>query len=194
MESLLNDPVKIYDQIWSFLEEGVKDRNSPFHTPTLITLENNDIPSARTLVLRGVDRKTETLRFHTDKRSKKIEQINSNPNSVIHIYSQHEKLQLRFKSNLTLHTNGLLLENAWEKSYGMSKICYQVGEKPGSVIKSQDNYEYIPEENHDGKDNFIVILAKIIETEWLYLSCEGHRRAKFTHSKDNELEVAWLVP
>ena len=41
MENLLNNPVEIYNQIWFFLEEGVKDRNSPFHTPTLITLENN---------------------------------------------------------------------------------------------------------------------------------------------------------
>ena len=194
MESLRNDPVEIYNQIWSFLEDGVKDRNSPFHTPTLITSEDNNFPSARTLVLRGVDRESETLRFHTDKRSKKIEQINSNPNSVIHIYSQNEKLQLRFKSNLTLHTDGLLVDDAWENSYGMSKICYQVSDTPGTVIKNQDGYEYAPKENHDGKDNFIVILAKIIEIEWLYLSSEGHRRAKFTHNKNNQLEVSWLVP
>ena len=194
MESLRNDPVEIYNQIWSFLEDGVKDRNSPFHTPTLITSEDNNFPSARTLVLRGVDRESETLRFHTDKRSKKIEQINSNPNSVIHVYSQNEKLQLRFKSNLTLHTDGLLVDDAWENSYGMSKICYQVSDTPGTVIKNQDGYEYAPKENHDGKDNFIVILAKIIEIEWLYLSSEGHRRAKFTHNKNNQLEVSWLVP
>ena len=194
MESLRNDPVEIYNQIWSFLEDGVKDRNSPFHTPTLITLENNNNPSARTLVLRGVDRESETLRFHTDKRSKKTEQINSNPNSVIHIYSQNEKLQLRLKSNLTLHTYGLLVDDAWEKSYGMSKICYQVSDTPGTVIKNQDGYEYAPKENRDGKDNFIVILARITEIEWLYLSCEGHRRAKFTHNKDNKLKVSWLVP
>jgi len=194
MESLRNDPVEIYNQIWSFLEDGVKDRNSPFHTPTLITSEDNNFPSARTLVLRGVDRESETLRFHTDKRSKKIEQINSNPNSVIHVYSQNEKLQLRFKSNLTLHTDGLLVDDAWENSYGMSKICYQVSDTPGTVIKNQDGYEYAPKENHDGKDNFIVILAKIIEIEWLYLSSEGHRRVKFTHNKNNQLEVSWLVP
>ena len=194
MENLLNNPVEIYNQIWFFLEEGVKDRNSPFHTPTLITLENNDIPSARTLVLRGVDREKKILRFHTDKRSKKIKQINSNPNSVIHIYSQHEKLQLRFKSNLTLYTEGSFVNDAWEKSYGMSRICYQVSDTPGSVINNQNEYEYTPKENHDGKDNFVVILAEIIEIEWLYLSCEGHRRAKFTYDTDNKIKLSWLVP
>ena len=194
MEILYNDPVEIYNQIFSLLETGVKDRNSPYHTPTLVTLENNNIPAARTLVLRGVDRETRTLRFHTDQRSKKIEQINFNPSGAIHIYSQQDKLQLRFKSNLTLHINGELVDEAWEKSYGMSKICYQVGEKPGSVIKSQDEYKYIPMENHEGKDNFLVILARITEIEWLYLSCEGHRRAKFTHDKNNQLNVSWLVP
>ena len=193
MESLYNDPLEIYNQIWSFLEEGVKDRNSPFHTPTLVTLENNN-PAARTLVLRSANKETETLRFHTDQRSKKIEQINLNPNAEIHIYSQQEKLQLRFKSNLTLHDDGALVDDAWERSYGMSKICYQVDDIPGSVIESSDAYKYIPKENNDGKDNFIVILAKIIEIEWLYLSCEGHRRAKFTHNKNNQLKVSWLVP
>ena len=76
----------------------------------------------------------------------------------------------------------------------MSKICYQVSDTPGTVIKNQDGYGYTPKENHDGKDNFIIILAKIIEIEWLYLSSEGHRRAKFTHNKNNQLEVSWLVP
>jgi len=194
MEIFFNDPAEIYNQIWSFLEEGVKDRNSSFHTPTLITLENNDTPSARTLVLRGVDREKRILRFHTDKRSKKIKQINSNPNSVIHIYSQNEKLQLRFKSNLTLHANGSLVDDAWEKSYGMSKICYQVSDSPGTVIKKQNGYGYTPKENHNGKDNFVVILAKVIEIEWLYLSSEGHRRSKFTYDTDNKLKVSWLVP
>ena len=97
MEIFYNDPVEIYNQIFSLLETGVKDRNSPYHTPTLVTLENNNIPAARTLVLRGVDKETRTLRFHTDQRSKKIEQINLNPSGVIHIYSQQDKLPLRFK-------------------------------------------------------------------------------------------------
>ena len=60
MESLYNDPLEIYNQIWSFLEEGVKDRNSPFHTPTLVTLENNN-PAARTLVLRSANKETERI-------------------------------------------------------------------------------------------------------------------------------------
>ncbi len=193
MENLHSDPTAIYNSIWSFLEKGVADRNSPFHTPTLITLEG-DYAGARTLVLRGIDKEALVLRFHTDKRSKKVEQININHNALLHIYSQHDKLQLRFKTNLSLHANEPLVDNAWEKSYGMSKICYQVGDTPGSAIESPDAYKYLPEVNNDGKDNFIVILAKIIEIEWLYLSCDGHQRAKFTHNKSNELEVTWLVP
>ena len=193
MENLYSDPVEIYNQIWSLLEEGVQDRNSPFHTPTLVTLDGNN-PAARTLVLRDTNKKTKTLRFHTDKRSKKIKQINSNPSAVIHAYSQQEKLQLRLKSNLTLHHDEALVDNAWEKSYGMSKICYQVDDIPGSLIESPNGYEYIPDKNHDGKDNFIVILAKIIEIEWLYLSCDGHHRATFTQDKSNQLKVSWLVP
>ena len=55
MENLHSDPTAIYNSIWSFLEKGVADRNSPFHTPTLITLEG-DYAGARTLVLRGIDK------------------------------------------------------------------------------------------------------------------------------------------
>ena len=137
MEILYSDPTSIYNSIWSFLEKGVVDRNSPFHTPTLITLES-DHAAARTLVLRGVDKIAQTLRFHTDKRSKKIEQINVNQNALVHIYSQHDKLQLRLKSDLSLHVSEPLVDEAWEKSYGMSKICYQVSDTPGSVIKKPD--------------------------------------------------------
>ena len=87
----------------------------------------------------------------------------------------------------------MLVDEAWEKSYGMSKICYQVDESPGSQINIPDGYQFTPEKNHEGKDNFIVIIAKVIETEWLYLSCDGHRRAKFTYDNE-EFKVSWLVP
>ena len=188
-----NDPLEIHNQIWSFMEKGVKDRNSAFHTPTLITLEDDNNAAARTLVLREVNKNSRTFRFHSDQRSKKIEQVHRNPNALIHVYSQEDKLQLRFKSKLSLHINEVLVDEAWEKSYGMSKICYQVDESPGSQINIPDGYQFTPEKNHEGKDNFIVIIAKVIETEWLYLSCDGHRRAKFTY--DNEVFiVSWLVP
>jgi len=188
-----DDPIEMHNQIWSLMEKAVKNRNSPFHTPTLVTLENEKTPTARTLVLREVDRESKVFRFHSDKRSNKIQQINANTNALIHIYSQEDKLQLRFKSKLSLHINETLVDEAWDKSFGMSKICYQVAETPGSTLKNPGGYQFTPENNHDGKDNFIVLLAKIIETEWLYLSCDGHRRAKAAYD-DDKIKVTWLVP
>ena len=45
-----DDPIEMHNQIWSLMEKAVKNRNSPFHTPTLVTLENEKTPTARTLV------------------------------------------------------------------------------------------------------------------------------------------------
>ena len=58
----------------NLISDGVNNSKSLFHTPVLSTFINNTI-STRTVVLREFNAKKRILRFHTDSRSWKIEEL-----------------------------------------------------------------------------------------------------------------------
>ena len=73
----------IYIEVYDFsisedetinLKDGVKNRDSLFHTLTLSTFDGESIDS-RVMVLREFNQKERRLRFHTDARSKKIKDL-----------------------------------------------------------------------------------------------------------------------
>ena len=47
----------IFEKIWSVLETGIKPiSNNPAHTPALATIDNNNLPQIRSVVLRSINR------------------------------------------------------------------------------------------------------------------------------------------
>ena len=57
--------------VLSTLEKGVTERGHDLHLLVLATLDENNNPQTRNVVLRKVDLSQSLLRFHTDKRSNK---------------------------------------------------------------------------------------------------------------------------
>ena len=66
---------KIIEKIWAMLTEAVENRDFPFHIPVFICGSKNNF-DGRIVVLRGVDKKNRTIKFHSDVRSIKIKIIN----------------------------------------------------------------------------------------------------------------------
>jgi len=190
---LLND-------IWEMLKEGVEKSKSDFHLATFCTI-SKDKPKNRTVVLRRVIRERNILIFHTDKRSGKIYEINSNPNISWLFYSHSNKVQLRLEGEAVIYSSGKLFEDQWNSTALMSKKCYLIDHTPSSILKHPEVYlnsyshfnNISIEDSQIGKENFAVIETKINSIDWLYLKSSGHIRAKF--DLVNELtQGKWLVP
>ena len=78
-------PVDLDDVLaesFRLLARGVADRRSPFHTPTLASLNADGAPSLRTVVLRGFDPARRELRVHTDARSAKLAELAAEPRAA----------------------------------------------------------------------------------------------------------------
>jgi hypothetical protein len=45
-----------------------------------------------------------------------------------------------------------------------------------------------------GRKNFGIVVTKVNWVEWLWLSSEGHKRAKFTYDTPSGFEANWLIP
>ena len=178
----------------NLISDGVENSKSMFHTPVLSSFVEKTI-STRTVVLREFDSKNRTLRFHTDSRSGKIEELKENSISSVHGYDPDIKVQIRLKGKTSLHIDNEISKKAWAESREMSKMCYSVKDSPGNKISSPEPFDLIKEEIDIelGYNNFAVLHFSYDSLEFLFLKGAGHRRSLFDWSSD-QLESSWLIP
>ena len=182
-------------EAWRLLEEGVTDRRSPCHTPSLGTLDAEGLPTVRTVVLRAVEQEARLLRFHTDLRSHKVAEIAAQPRVALHAYHPDRKIQLRLAGQALVHRDDEVAYDAWQASRSFSRLCYGIEPGPGAAIEAPWDWR----QGEDGSveaesfQNFGAVLVKVETLEWLYLAARGHRRALFDW-RSGALSQSWLVP
>ena len=178
----------------NLISDGVENSKSMFHTPVLSSFVEKTI-STRTVVLREFNSKKRTLRFHTDSRSGKIEELKENSISSVHGYDPDLKVQIRLKGKTSLHIDNEISKKAWAESREMSKMCYSVKDSPGNKISSPEPFDLIKEEIDIelGYENFAVLHFSYDSLEFLFLKGAGHRRSLFDWSSD-QLKSSWLIP
>ncbi len=181
-------------EAWRRLEEGAAHQ-SGFHTPALATIGRDGAPRLRTVVLRGVDRTTRTLRVHCDARSAKAAEIAADPRISLHAYDPKAKIQVRIEGAARLHGEDEIARAAWAASRPMSRVCYATAPGPGTPLAAGG--AYAPPEDEDGVEagfaEFRVVVLTAARLEFLYLARQGHRRALFTWNGE-EPAATWLAP
>ena len=195
-----NDLDKIYLKIWDLLENGLKNRNAPFHIPVFIIGHQNKF-AGRIVVLRGVDKKEKKIWFNSDIRSNKIKTLKSNSLGNLLFYDKSEKIQLRICVSTKINYKNEITKKSWKKTVHMSRQCYLGDSSPGAnalkptsgLTENINNLKYSVKESETGYQNFCVIETFVQSIEWLYLAAKGHRRAHFV-IKNNSLEKKWLIP
>ena len=206
-ETPSNDPGgesldEIAAHAWRMLAHGAGDRRHGFHTPVLGTLGADGTPQLRTVVLRQADADALTLRFHCDRRSRKTTEIEAEPRVSLLFYDRSDKLQLRIGARAELHNGDEVARNAWDATSLFGRRCYL--QEPGPSADSDTPTSGLPDdlaqrepgrrESEAGFANFTVILAHVQEIDWLRLSHDGHRRARFAWDDRGRRRDTWLVP
>ena len=189
---------EIKKKIWLMLDDAITNRASQFRIPTFICGDQSDF-DGRIVVLRKSDQLNNTIQFHSDIRSDKIEKLKKNPKAAMLFYDKNEKIQVRLKIECVVNHNNEITKESWLKTQHISRKCYLVDNGPGSESASPtsglkpelDNFEFTMEQSEEGYKNFTVIQCKIKLIEWLYLAAKGHRRARFDLETKKD---TWLVP
>ena len=189
---------EIKKKIWLMLDDAITNRASQFRIPTFICGDQSDF-DGRIVVLRKSDQLNNTLQFHSDIRSDKIEKLKKNPKAAMLFYDKDEKIQVRLKIECIVNHNNEITKESWSKTKHISRKCYLVDNGPGSESASPtsglkpelENFEFTMEQSEKGYKNFTVIQCKIKLIEWLYLAAKGHRRARFDLETKKD---TWLVP
>ena len=198
-----NDLDASFAEAWKLVEAGVTDRHSPAHMPTVGTVDEDGAPQLRIMVLREVSRKSRTLRFHTDARSKKAAQLQHGACTSILIYDPAAKAQIRLSGHASVVSEGGVADLAWSSSTPFARRCYMAEAAPGTTIAQPSSGlpEWIegkqPEEEQlaDYRGNFAAVMFEADSIEWLYLANPGHRRARWHWDQAQNLWLgSWLVP
>lgn len=194
LDAILND-------IWTRWGRGAADRRSPFHTPVVGSTGLTGIPEQRIMVLRKADRASSTLRFHTDQRSTKADQVGRNSAVSVVGYDAGAKIQLRASGVATIVRTGVLADDAWASTSASGRRSYLTTLAPGShsdiatsglpIAFERGAPSMI--ESEAGRDNFAIVPVTLNRLEWLHLAATGHRRAAFTRTGDIWTSE-WLVP
>jgi pyridoxamine 5'-phosphate oxidase len=196
-----NDLDLTFDQAWTLWVRGGVDRRSAFHTPVVATVDDAGAPQARVMVLRQADREMRSLRFHTDTRSGKVEQLAAMPDISVLGYDAASKIQLRVRGTGVIHQTGEAVEAAWAKTGLPSRKCYLARAAPGSISDAptsglDDGYDVRDPtlvESMPGRAHFSILLVSVDSIEWVYLAATGHRRARFDWT-GTDWRKEWLVP
>ncbi|UAJ14825.1 pyridoxamine 5'-phosphate oxidase family protein [Aquirufa lenticrescens] len=183
---------------WSRLVTGAKKSRTPFHTPCVATLGNGEV-SLRTVVLRKTLPEERELRFHTDIRSPKWNELLINPSISALFYDSEERIQLRVKGKAVLHHTDDLTAKAWQTTSLSSRKCYLTLYSPSNLVDSSTSglSEDIEQENFTlaesevGYENFGIVSIHVQSFDWLWLNHAGHRRAFFDYEEGS---FQWMIP
>jgi len=175
---------------WGLLVRGAADRRSPMHTIAIATVDAEGLPSVRTVVLRAIDPTAWRFRFHTDARSRKLDEISRRPIVAALAYHPPAKIQLRLTGPARVLA-GDATASIWAKVTPQGRQCYRVARAPGEPIASPAEGASMVD---DGRERFRVVEVDVVSFEWLYLAADGHRRAHFQRGAAGQVTGEWLVP
>jgi len=183
---------------WNRLVNGAVKSRDPFHTPCVATHSGNDI-SLRTVVLRKAVPESKELRFHTDTRSKKWQELNTNTSISALFYDAADRIQIRVKGRAELQLNNEITAAAWQKTSLSRRRCYLTNFDPSSFTDhptsglpeqiEQENFNL--EESEMGYKNFGIVSIQVQNIDWLWLHHAGHRRAYFDYVTGS---FNWMIP
>ena len=183
---------------WERLITGAVKSRTPFHTPSIATIHQGDV-SLRTVVLRKTLPTERELRFHTDIRSPKWQELSQNPSISALFYDGIERIQIRVKGKAFLHHTNEITAEAWQKTSLSSRKCYLTVFSPSSFTEESssglsediENENFTLAESESGYSNFGIVSIHVQSIDWLWLNHAGHRRAFFDYEKGS---FQWMVP
>jgi hypothetical protein len=188
------------ENIWSSIDLqlalAISDAKHGFHHFCFSSINQNNEPESRVVILRHFDAKARVILFHTDIRSSKCDQIKKNSKSTALFYSQELKTQLQFKTEAEINYKNDLSLKSWTKATMQARRTYMKIHPPGSIIN--DNSDILPtdvlskspndEESLAGLNNFAVIKLTFHSLRILNLNCRGNEAFEIIWKNSNSPE------
>ncbi len=148
----------------------------------LATVKANGRPANRTVVFRGFLAESNQLKFISDRRSNKIDQIQQNPWAEACWYFPNTREQFRLAGNLTLVGNDesqphlqLARIAMWQELSDAARLQFAWPD-PGEPKAEKAAFEPPPPDPHQPVSNFCLLLLDPIQVDHLEIRGEPQNR------------------
>ncbi len=189
METPLLTEADIRHGIGQELQRATTDRHHEWRTPVLATVGLDQLPQARTVVLRQADAALSQLHIFTDSRSHKVAELTASPHAMLVFWSTRLSWQLRVRALATVQHSGPEVDAAWMRvSQSAAAGDYLSAHAPGDVLPNAD-WISTPDAGLQRPHHLAILTFQVQEIDWLELARSGHRRAVFSATR-----WEWRVP
>ena len=183
---------------WQRMMDGVLQSRNQFHHPVVANSNATGV-NMRTVVVRDACSVEKTLRFYTDIRTGKWTELQQDQTISWLFYDAESRIQIRASGKASLHQNDELANHAWDNVNPSSRKNYSSILSPSAEIilpldAMQESLAITAKKNEAGRENFGVVVSKVLWMEWLWLNPQCHYKANFMYDKEGEFTGSWLVP
>ena len=183
---------------WQRMMNGALQSRNPFHHPVVANTNAMGV-NIRTVVLREACAVEKKLRFYTDIRSGKWAEIQKDKAISWLFYDNEARIQIRASGMASLHQEDELANHAWANVNPNSRKNYSSLLSPSAEIivppdGMQEPVAIADQKNEVGRENFGVVVSKLLWMEWLWLNPQCHYRANFIYDEQGDFTASWLVP
>ncbi|MBF2004978.1 Npun_F5749 family FMN-dependent PPOX-type flavoprotein [Chlorogloeopsis fritschii PCC 9212] len=162
----------------------------------LATIRANGHPANRTVVFRGFLEDTNKLKFITDARSEKAEQIQQQPWAEVCWYFPNTREQFRITGCLTLvgsdNSQPTLQEarnTTWQKLSDAARLQFAWPDPGKPRIEDQDAFAPPPPDPVQPLSNFCLLLLAPVQVDHLELRGEPQNRCLYSYDE----QKGWFV-
>lgn len=170
-----------------YLKSGVAQENKSFQYLKLSTIDSENRPRSRTVVLREVSDDLEMIIF-TDGRTEKVSEIRQNPEVHLIGYHHDDLTQLRIQARADIIQDSEERRRLFEQVTGNRLKDYTVKPSPGTEIDNPSELSYM-----DDQHFFCPLRIQAYELEYLELKRPNHLRAHFIRN-NGRWEGKWIAP
>lgn len=191
----LSDTLK---QAWACMEAGAAPGKSRFSMVQVANIGEDGRPRARTVVIRNVDVAARTLAFHTDRRSPKVKELQSDPRVTVVGYDMEAGQQVRIEGAARLHIADSEALAAWGESRAEARVGYRRQNAPGEALADPKMGDaqadaLTPADQTLGFDRFCWVVIQATKVDWLSLSSPDHRRS-IHRWNGADWDSSWVAP
>lgn len=185
---------EIWKGVWNSLDLATSSRGA-FTTLSLSTTGLDHRPKSRTIILRQVNKENGVIRFATDLRSRKIEEINAQPYVALTGYDGNESVQIRLEGRAYINLSPEQTKSFFNTLKPHTHYLFTSNERPGSKISRPDDVQFAKESDRTSDiafQNFGLVDIVLDAMEWLDLSKAPHHRLRFERTGEH-WSHHWLV-
>ena len=171
----------IWTRLWNSLDEATRSRTA-FTTLTLSTTGLDQRPKSRTIILRQIDKDNGILRFATDQRSRKIEEISAKPYVSLTGYDGNHSVQIRLEGHALVNSNTEQTKSFFNTLKPHTHYLFTSNERPGTKISHPKDVQFAEESDRTSAiafQNFALVDINLDAIEWLDLTATPHHRIRF---------------